>query len=63
VPEGTYAFQVDAYVENGSPMPVSTYSEGVVTGVVNDAGELKFNVNGNMVTMDQILSVNEAKSI
>lgn len=63
VPEGTYAFQVDAYGENGVSMPVSTYSEGLVTGVVNDAGELKFNVNGNMVTMDQILSVNEAKSI
>ena len=44
-------------------MPVSTYSEGLVAGVVNDAGELKFNVNGNMITMDQILSVNEAKSI
>jgi flagellar basal-body rod modification protein FlgD len=63
VPEGTYAFQVDAYDENSAPMPVSTYSEGLVAGVVNDAGELKFNVNGNMITMDQILSVNEAKSI
>ncbi len=63
VPEGTYAFQVDAYDENSAPMPVSTYSEGLVSGVANDAGELKFNVNGNMITMDQILSVNEAKSI
>jgi flagellar basal-body rod modification protein FlgD len=59
VPEGTYSFQVDAYNEAGNPIVVSTYSEGAVTGVVNDAGQLKFNVNGNMVTMDQILSVNE----
>lgn len=59
VPEGTYAFHVDAYNEAGAPITVNTYSEGAVTGVINDAGQLKFNVNGNMITMDQILSVNE----
>jgi len=62
VPEGTYSFQIDAYNEVGTPVTVNTYSEGAVKGVVNDAGELKFNVNGNMVTMDQILSVNETSS-
>jgi flagellar basal-body rod modification protein FlgD len=62
VPEGTYSFQIDAYNEAGMPVIVNTYSEGAVKGVVNDAGELKFNVNGNMVTMDQILSVNETSS-
>jgi flagellar basal-body rod modification protein FlgD len=59
VPTGTYSFQVDAYNEAGNPITVNTYSGGAVTGVVNDAGQLKFNVNGNMITMDQILSVNE----
>ncbi|MDY6821967.1 MAG: flagellar hook capping FlgD N-terminal domain-containing protein [Deferribacterota bacterium] len=62
VPEGVYAFQVDAYNESGKPITVNTYSEGIVSGVVNDAGTLKFNVDNNMVTMDQILSVNQVDS-
>jgi flagellar basal-body rod modification protein FlgD len=61
VPEGIYAFQVDAYNDAGSPIAVNTYTTGLVNGVVNESGSLKFNVYGNMVAMDQILSVNEAR--
>jgi flagellar basal-body rod modification protein FlgD len=62
VPEGTYSFQVDAYNEAGNPITVNNYSEGTVKGVTNDAGQIKFNVNGSMVGMDQILSVNETSN-
>ena len=59
VPEGKYAFDVQVFDSADNPLVTKTYATGMVTGVSNDGNKLSFNVNGNVVGLDGIFSVNK----
>lgn len=58
-PPGVYSLSVKATDSAGKAVGVSTQSNGEITGVDFDTGVPKLKVNGTLVTMSQVTSINE----
>ena len=59
VEAGTYTFEVAAKNLEGEDVGVQEYTRGTVTGVGFDDGETLFEVNGEMITLADIVKVYE----
>ena len=60
VPDGTYSFQVAATDAQGKSLDTATYITGKVEEVLQDANKVYLKVNGRLITLDSILSIDES---
>jgi flagellar basal-body rod modification protein FlgD len=58
-PPGAYSLSVSATDANGKNVDIGLQNTGEITGVLFDNGIPKLKVNGSLVTMSQITSINE----
>jgi flagellar basal-body rod modification protein FlgD len=58
-PPGSYSLKVTATDTAGKSVDVSLQGNGVIAGVFFDNGIPKLKVNGSLVTMSQVTSINE----
>ena len=58
-PPGVYSLSVSATDASGKAVGVSLQGNGLITGVDFDNGVPKLKVNGTVVTMSQVTSINE----
>jgi len=59
LPQGMYTFRVEATGANGHNVPVETMNNGIVTGVTFSGGMPFLMVNGNLVNLRDIISINQ----
>ena len=62
-PQGTYTFKVEATSNSGNRVPLETMNNGVVTGVTFQGGMPFLIVNGNLVNLRDIISINQQKQV
>lgn len=60
VADGTYYFQVTAKDASGNDLDTASYITGTVEEVLQDANTVYLKVNGRLVTLDTILSIDES---
>jgi flagellar basal-body rod modification protein FlgD len=58
--DGTYRFQVEAKDAKGKSLDTASYISGTVEEVLQDANKVYLKVNGRLVTLDSILSIDES---
>jgi flagellar basal-body rod modification protein FlgD len=62
LPQGNYTFRVDAFGSNQNRIPTETMNNGIVTGVTFSGGMPFLIVNGNLVNLRDIISINRQPS-
>lgn len=60
VADGTYYFQVAAADAKGKSLETASYITGKVEEVLQDANKVYLKVNGRLITLDSILSIDES---
>jgi len=60
VSDGTYSFQVNALDSKGNTVATAGLVTGKVEEVLQDSGKVYLKVNGKLVTLDNIISVDDA---
>lgn len=60
VADGTYSFQVNALDAKGNTVTAASLVSGTVTQVLQDSGTVYLKINGKLVTLDNIISVDDA---
>ncbi len=60
VADGTYSFQVNALDSKGNTLDTAGLVTGKVEEVLQDSGKVYLKINGKLVTLDNIISVDDA---
>ncbi len=60
VSDGTYSFQVNALDSKGNTVATAGLVTGKVEEVLQDSGKVYLKINGKLVTLDNIISVDDA---
>lgn len=60
VADGTYSFQVNALDAKGNTVSTAALVTGKVEEVLQDSGKVYLKINGKLVTLDNIISVDDA---
>lgn len=60
VADGTYSFQVNALDSKGNTVSTAALVTGKVEEVLQDSGTVYLKINGKLVTLDNIISVDDA---
>lgn len=59
VPDGSYSYQVTAVDANGKSVSAATLVSGTVDEVLQDQNKVYLKVNGRLITLDNIISVDQ----
>jgi flagellar hook assembly protein FlgD len=59
VADGTYYYQVAATDAKGNTVDTANYITGKVEEVLQDSNKVYLKINGRLVTVDSILSIDE----
>jgi flagellar basal-body rod modification protein FlgD len=57
VPDGTYSYKVAATDASGNTLDTASYITGTVEQVLQDSNKVYLKVNGRLVTLDSVLSI------
>ncbi|MFN8912479.1 MAG: flagellar hook assembly protein FlgD [Alphaproteobacteria bacterium] len=60
LPDGIYSFSINAETVDGNIAAVKTYGSGRVSGIVSQEGKQKFEVNGNIVPLEDISKISNS---
>jgi flagellar basal-body rod modification protein FlgD len=58
LPDGLYKLRITAKDGSGTPVSLTTYVEGVVTGVQQADGQTQLTINGGPVAWDKVTTIN-----
>ncbi len=60
VADGTYSFTVSALDAKGNAVTAASLVTGTVTQVLQDSGTVYLKINGKLVTLDNVISIDES---